>query len=191
MSENPHLTLVLGGARSGKSAYAESLIVTHPSPWTYIATADILDEEMRARVDAHRARRGEDWRTVEAAQALVEAIRRGASRSTAADRLSHALAEQSAAWRRRSFTRSRRACSCVVVPLGADRRRLVRGWIVDRAGQRIGAFFSGCGRRIASGCFAECGTGRPRRRRQSADCERAVDHVIISALRAKFRAIRF
>ncbi|MGJ0425296.1 bifunctional adenosylcobinamide kinase/adenosylcobinamide-phosphate guanylyltransferase [Methylocystis sp.] len=75
MSENPYLTLVLGGARSGKSAYAESLIVTHPSPWTYIATAEILDEEMRGRVDAHRARRGEEWRTVEAAQALVEAVR--------------------------------------------------------------------------------------------------------------------
>ena len=56
-------------------------------------------------------------------------------------------------------TRSRRACSCVVVPLGADRRRLVRSWIVHRAGQCAGAFFSRCGRRIASGCFADCGTG--------------------------------
>ncbi len=74
MKENPHLTLVLGGARSGKSAYAETLILAHPAPWTYIATAEILDEEMRARVDAHRLRRGEDWRTVEAAKALVEAI---------------------------------------------------------------------------------------------------------------------
>ncbi|HEY8126919.1 MAG TPA: bifunctional adenosylcobinamide kinase/adenosylcobinamide-phosphate guanylyltransferase [Methylocystis sp.] len=74
MSESPHLTLVLGGARSGKSAYAESLIVMHPSPWTYIATAEVLDVEMRARVDTHRARRGDDWRTVEAAQALAEAI---------------------------------------------------------------------------------------------------------------------
>jgi adenosylcobinamide kinase/adenosylcobinamide-phosphate guanylyltransferase len=74
MSENPHLTLVLGGARSGKSAYAERLIVAHPSPWIYIATAEILDDEMRARVDRHRARRGENWRTVEAAQTLVEAI---------------------------------------------------------------------------------------------------------------------
>jgi len=74
MSENPHLTLVLGGARSGKSAYAESLVIAHPGPWTYIATAEILDEEMRARVDAHRARRGQDWRTVEAAQTLVDAI---------------------------------------------------------------------------------------------------------------------
>jgi adenosylcobinamide kinase/adenosylcobinamide-phosphate guanylyltransferase len=74
MSENPHLTLVLGGARSGKSAYAENLVIAHPAPWTYIATAEILDGEMRARVDAHRARRGENWRTVEAAQMLVEAI---------------------------------------------------------------------------------------------------------------------
>lgn len=75
MNDNPHLTLVLGGARSGKSAYAERLIVAQPAPWSYIATAEILDDEMRARVDAHRARRGEEWRTVEAAQALAEAIR--------------------------------------------------------------------------------------------------------------------
>ncbi|MBI1981001.1 MAG: bifunctional adenosylcobinamide kinase/adenosylcobinamide-phosphate guanylyltransferase [Methylocystis sp.] len=74
MSENPHLTLVLGGARSGKSAYAESLIVVRPAPWIYIATAEILDDEMRARIEAHRQRRGETWRTIEAAQALVEAI---------------------------------------------------------------------------------------------------------------------
>lgn len=74
MTENPHLTLVLGGARSGKSAFAERLIAAHPAPWTYIATAETLDDEMRARVEAHRVRRGESWRTIEAAQALVEAI---------------------------------------------------------------------------------------------------------------------
>lgn len=74
MNENPHLTLVLGGARSGKSVYAERLIVAHRGPWTYIATAEILDDEMRARIEAHRQRRGESWRTIEAAQALVEAI---------------------------------------------------------------------------------------------------------------------
>jgi len=74
MSENPHLTLVLGGARSGKSAYAERLIVAHSAPWIYIATAEILDEEMRARVETHRQRRGKNWRTIEAAQTLVEAI---------------------------------------------------------------------------------------------------------------------
>lgn len=74
MIENPHLTLVLGGARSGKSAYAESLVAAHPGPWTYIATAEMLDDEMRARVTAHRLRRGESWRTIEAAQALIGAI---------------------------------------------------------------------------------------------------------------------
>jgi adenosylcobinamide kinase/adenosylcobinamide-phosphate guanylyltransferase len=75
MIENPNLTLVLGGARSGKSAYAERLVAAHPGPWIYIATAQIFDDEMRARVEAHRARRGSGWRTVEAPQMLAEAIR--------------------------------------------------------------------------------------------------------------------
>jgi adenosylcobinamide kinase/adenosylcobinamide-phosphate guanylyltransferase len=74
MNENPHLTLVLGGARSGKSAYAESLVTAHPGPWTYIATAQIFDDEMRSRIEAHRARRGDEWRTIEAPQMLAEAI---------------------------------------------------------------------------------------------------------------------
>jgi adenosylcobinamide kinase/adenosylcobinamide-phosphate guanylyltransferase len=74
MRENASLTLVLGGARSGKSAYAEKLVASHPGPWTYIATAEILDEEMRARVDAHRLRRGDGWLTIEAAQKLAEAV---------------------------------------------------------------------------------------------------------------------
>jgi len=74
MSENPHLTLALGGARSGKSAYAESLVTAHPAPWTYIATAQGFDEEMRARIEAHRARRGEGWLCVEAPRALGHAI---------------------------------------------------------------------------------------------------------------------
>lgn len=76
MSENPHVTLVLGGARSGKSAYAESLVTVHPAPWNYIATAQGFDDEMRARIEAHRARRGAGWRTIEAPQALGEAILR-------------------------------------------------------------------------------------------------------------------
>ncbi|QGM45977.1 bifunctional adenosylcobinamide kinase/adenosylcobinamide-phosphate guanylyltransferase [Methylocystis heyeri] len=74
MKENPFLTLVLGGARSGKSAYAEGLIVANPAPWTYVATAEIFDEEMRARIDKHRARRGEDWRTVEAPHELPRIV---------------------------------------------------------------------------------------------------------------------
>ena len=74
MSENPQLTFVLGGARSGKSAYAEALIMAHAPPWTYIATAQPFDDEMKARIDLHMARRGTDWRTIEAPQDLPQAI---------------------------------------------------------------------------------------------------------------------
>jgi adenosylcobinamide kinase/adenosylcobinamide-phosphate guanylyltransferase len=75
VTENPRLAFVLGGARSGKSAYAEELIMAHPSPWFYIATAQAFDDEMRARIATHRARRSGDWRTTEAPQLLPEAIR--------------------------------------------------------------------------------------------------------------------
>lgn len=71
----PHLTLVLGGARSGKSRHAETLIEALPPPWTYIATAQAYDEEMRARIAEHRARRSQDWLTVDAPLALPEAMR--------------------------------------------------------------------------------------------------------------------
>jgi adenosylcobinamide kinase/adenosylcobinamide-phosphate guanylyltransferase len=61
----PPMTLVLGGARSGKSRYAESLVDRHPGRRTYLATAEILDDEMATRVKAHRDRRDSDWKTVE------------------------------------------------------------------------------------------------------------------------------
>lgn len=61
------LTLVLGGARSGKSRFAEQLAATHGGPRTYIATAEPFDDEMRQRIARHREQRaGEGWRTVEA-----------------------------------------------------------------------------------------------------------------------------
>ncbi len=61
-----HITLILGGARSGKSAYAERLVTALPPPWVYCATGQALDDEMRGRIAHHQQRRGEGWRTVEA-----------------------------------------------------------------------------------------------------------------------------
>lgn len=71
---DPHLTLVLGGARSGKSAQAEGLVTAHPAPWLYLATAETLDAEMRARVDQHRASRATGWVTLEAPLDLADAL---------------------------------------------------------------------------------------------------------------------
>ena len=70
------VNLVLGGARSGKSAHAERLLAAtgHPSP-LYVATGQPFDDEMRARIDAHRARRPLSWRTIEAPIDLAPALR--------------------------------------------------------------------------------------------------------------------
>ncbi len=68
------VTLILGGARSGKSRHGESLIAGLSPPWTYIATAAAWDEEMKARIAEHRARRDARWHTVEAPRALAAAL---------------------------------------------------------------------------------------------------------------------
>ena len=65
-SRGPQSTLVLGGARSGKSRYAEAVAMAAQPPWLYVATAQSADDEMAARIAEHRSRRGERWQTVEA-----------------------------------------------------------------------------------------------------------------------------
>ena len=69
-----NLTLVLGGARSGKSLHAEALVTAHPPPWFYVATASAFDREMAARIEEHKRRRDHGWRTVEAPVALGKAL---------------------------------------------------------------------------------------------------------------------
>jgi len=71
---SPRTTLVLGGARSGKSAYAEALVEAHPAPWLYLATARAWDDEMRERIALHRARRPDGWITRDVPMDLSEAV---------------------------------------------------------------------------------------------------------------------
>lgn len=76
------ITLVLGGARSGKSRHAESLFTdaliaaesAGTEPPLYVATGQALDAEMAARIARHRAERGARWRTIETPVALAEAL---------------------------------------------------------------------------------------------------------------------
>jgi len=68
------VTLVLGGARSGKSRHAEAVVESQPGPCVYLATAQAGDREMAARIAAHRARRGGRWSTVEEPLDVVEAL---------------------------------------------------------------------------------------------------------------------
>ncbi|MFO1067319.1 MAG: bifunctional adenosylcobinamide kinase/adenosylcobinamide-phosphate guanylyltransferase [Geminicoccaceae bacterium] len=73
------LTLVLGGARSGKSRYAEAQALRSGLEPVYLATAQALDAEMQARIDRHRDDRDRRWRTVEEPLELAAVLRREAT----------------------------------------------------------------------------------------------------------------
>lgn len=68
------VTLILGGARSGKSRLAENLAERHGGRLVYVATAEPWDDEMRARIAQHKMRRGDRWRTIEAPLAVAEVL---------------------------------------------------------------------------------------------------------------------
>lgn len=70
------VTLVLGGARSGKSRHAEALIARLPGPYVYVATGEARDTEMVDRIALHRSRRGVDWSTIEEPLELSDVVQR-------------------------------------------------------------------------------------------------------------------
>jgi adenosylcobinamide kinase / adenosylcobinamide-phosphate guanylyltransferase len=72
----PRVLLVLGGARSGKSRYAESVIEAASCPALYLATAEPRDGEMKERIRRHRARRGSRWTVLEEPLDLVACLAR-------------------------------------------------------------------------------------------------------------------
>lgn len=61
----PSITLVIGGAASGKSRYAENLVQLCEHPCAYIATAQAFDAEMTAKISKHQTQRGDNWDTYE------------------------------------------------------------------------------------------------------------------------------
>ena len=67
-------TFILGGARSGKSRFAENLITDTSLERHYVATGRAWDDEMRARIDQHRADRGPSWQTHEEPLQLAERL---------------------------------------------------------------------------------------------------------------------
>ncbi len=67
-------SFILGGARSGKSAFSMELALSMPGPRVYIATAEALDHEMDERIRRHREARGEGWETVEETVELAKRI---------------------------------------------------------------------------------------------------------------------
>ncbi len=73
-TQNSKLILILGGARSGKSAYALRLSDSFDGQKAYIATAEALDAEMAEKIERHRKERGNEWKTIEEPIRIVQTI---------------------------------------------------------------------------------------------------------------------
>ncbi len=70
----PRVTFIVGGAASGKSSWAEKYVDSSDKSKAYIATSQVLDGEMQAKVDQHRARRDPSWTLIEAPLDLAPAL---------------------------------------------------------------------------------------------------------------------
>jgi adenosylcobinamide kinase/adenosylcobinamide-phosphate guanylyltransferase len=74
------IILITGGARSGKSRFAEELARQFPGPKAYLATAEALDEEMAERIREHRKNRPADWQTLEEPLKVADCLSKEGSR---------------------------------------------------------------------------------------------------------------
>jgi adenosylcobinamide kinase / adenosylcobinamide-phosphate guanylyltransferase len=83
MNAQRRLVLILGGARSGKSRYAQQRAAEHGGQVWYVATATAGDEEMAARIAAHRAERPAEWFTLETQAGVGAAVIEHAARGQA------------------------------------------------------------------------------------------------------------
>ncbi|MEO9598905.1 bifunctional adenosylcobinamide kinase/adenosylcobinamide-phosphate guanylyltransferase [Parasphingorhabdus sp.] len=72
--KNEHITLILGGTRSGKSSFAQDLAEKNGDKLVYVATAQAFDEEMEDRIHRHQNDRGSGWQTVEETRDLASVI---------------------------------------------------------------------------------------------------------------------
>lgn len=72
---HPNLTFVLGGAASGKSAFAEQLAVLSGKNRIYVATSQVFDDEMQSKICQHIKQRGTEWDTIEAPFDLAPALK--------------------------------------------------------------------------------------------------------------------
>jgi adenosyl cobinamide kinase/adenosyl cobinamide phosphate guanylyltransferase len=132
------LTFVLGGARSGKSRHAEELVSKLAPPWTYIATAQAYDDEMRERIAHHRARRDGRWITLDAPLDLAGALAAiGEGVPVLIDCLTLWLSN-------RILAEDDVEAASAEIKARADIRRIERSGAEHRAGQRARAAIPRC-----------------------------------------------